>query len=184
MRRSLFVASVLAIGLSSSAQAGNFHDFGRELATDGILGLPAAVLSLATDPTYSHTPQPLPYEPDPAEAYTRWLTPKLRSGMALYNRPCTFSDGVTTRVVACPVQGALTHVHAVPYPVVQQEPLVETFQEPVDVNPGMEWRHHRHHHHRHHHLDRYSAHRVNVNVAAKANVAPARRIAASDTDKR
>jgi hypothetical protein len=100
MRRTLLAATIFVVAFSQHANAGLWRDVKHNLAG---LGLPIEEEIPIEQPTNIPAPMPLPISPVPAVAYVQWLAPQLKSGMAIYNRPCTIQTGYGPRVVKCPV---------------------------------------------------------------------------------
>ena len=71
----------------------------RRLGRESVVVVSASTLAISPDvgPTLPHLSNSPRYSP-----YERWLLPRLPAGAVLYNRPCTFSDGITTSTVPCP----------------------------------------------------------------------------------
>jgi hypothetical protein len=78
-------------------QAGSF--IAPRITPHGVVLLSASTLEATPDlfQTPPYLAGSLRYSP-----YEQWLLPRLPAGAVLYNRPCSFSDGVTSSTVPCP----------------------------------------------------------------------------------
>lgn len=119
MRKIFLMAVVVTTVFSPPAHAGFFRELAHEAGLTGVEVAADAAIDALNRPAVSGGPMYYPASPV-YSPYAAWMLPRLPQGAVLYNRPCTFSDGITTSAVPCP--GTLISP-AVYQPIVEQPAL-------------------------------------------------------------
>jgi len=99
---------------ASSAKADGYHHGHGPIGVGGVVdGVLEAVVG---EPGYHDESDVVVLAPArPYHDYQSWIAPRVPQGGALYNRPCSVSDGVLSYGAPCPAVAAALNAGAPPY---------------------------------------------------------------------